>query len=71
MDEIGYGAELVRIDSRYFRPTEVDLLLGDLRKARDKFGWRHEVVFAELVKEMVAADLQLIKRESWRTTLNE
>jgi len=74
-DEIGYdaetGAELVRIDPRYFRPTEVDLLLGDPSKAREKLGWRHKIAFAELVKEMVAADLQLLKRESWRTTLNE
>jgi len=74
-DEIGYdagtGVELVRIDPRYFRPTEVDLLLGDPSKAREKLGWRHKIAFAELVKEMVAADLQLLKRESWRTTLNE
>ena len=75
VDEIGFdaktGSELVRIDPRYFRPTEVDLLLGDASKAREKLGWHHKVAFAELVKEMVAADLQLLKRESWRTTLNE
>ncbi|HVU21432.1 GDP-mannose 4,6-dehydratase [Hyphomicrobium sp.] len=74
-DEIGYdqktGAELVRIDPRYFRPTEVDLLLGDPAKARAKLGWRHKTTFPELVKEMVAADLRLLERESWRNTLNE
>jgi GDPmannose 4,6-dehydratase len=75
VDEVGYdansGEELVRIDPRYFRPTEVDLLLGDARKAREKLGWQHKVNFPELVKEMVAADVALLERESWRTTLNE
>ena len=74
-DEIGYdvktGNELVRIDPRYFRPTEVDLLLGDASKARATLGWQHKVKFPELVKEMVAADVQLLERESWRNTLNE
>ena len=74
-DEIGYdvntGNELVRIDPRYFRPTEVDLLLGDASKARAKLGWQHKVTFPELVKEMVAADVQLLERESWRNSLNE
>ena len=74
-DEIGYdvktGNELVRIDPRYFRPTEVDLLLGDASKARAALGWQHKVKFPELVKEMVAADVQLLERESWRNTLNE
>lgn len=75
VDEIGYdvktGAELVRIDPRYFRPTEVDLLLGDPSKARNELGWRHKVGFQELVKEMVAADIALLEREGWRNDLNE
>ncbi|MBS0251938.1 MAG: GDP-mannose 4,6-dehydratase [Proteobacteria bacterium] len=75
VDEIGYdvktGTELVRIDPRYFRPTEVDLLLGDPTKARNELGWHHKVGFQELVKEMVAADIALLERESWRNTLNE
>lgn len=74
-DEIGYdvasGKELVRIDPRYFRPTEVDLLLGDPGKAHAQLGWRHKVTFPELVKEMVAEDLKLLERESWRNTLAE
>lgn len=74
-DEIGYdvasGKELVRIDPRYFRPTEVDLLLGDPGKAHAQLGWRHQVTFPELVKEMVAEDLKLLERESWRNTLAE
>ena len=48
---------LVEIDARYFRPTEVDLLLGDPTKARQKLGWRHRVSFQTLVEEMVDADL--------------
>ena len=56
------GAVLVKIDPRYFRPTEVDLLLGDPSKARAKLGWSHQVSFRELVKEMVASDLQLAKK---------
>jgi GDPmannose 4,6-dehydratase len=51
------GAVLVRVDPRYFRPTEVDNLLGDASKAREALGWRPAVSFAELVAEMVAADM--------------
>jgi GDPmannose 4,6-dehydratase len=47
----------VRIDPKYFRPTEVDLLRGDARKAREKLGWAPRIGFKELVKEMVEADL--------------
>ncbi len=60
------GEVLVAIDAHYFRPTEVDLLLGDPTKAREKLGWRHKVTFADLVKEMVAADLKTVARESER-----
>ena len=48
---------LIEIDARYFRPTEVDLLLGDPSKARQRLGWRYKTSFDEMVKEMVAADL--------------
>lgn len=54
---------LVQVDPRYFRPTEVDILLGDASKARQKMGWRHRTSFTELVSEMVASDLAIIKRE--------
>ncbi len=59
------GRTLVEIDRRYFRPTEVDILLGDASKARDVLGWRPTVSFPELVKEMVAEDLKtvLLERE--------
>ena len=58
------GQTLVRIDSRYFRPTEVDFLLGDASKARRVLGWQHTVTFPELVAEMVDSDLQVIAKEA-------
>jgi GDPmannose 4,6-dehydratase len=60
------GALLVSVDPRYFRPTEVDRLIGDPSKARRQLGWRHEIGFGQLVKEMVASDLDMVKRDSWR-----
>jgi GDPmannose 4,6-dehydratase len=67
VDEVGTcarsGRELVRVDPRYFRPTEVDLLQGDPGKARARLGWRHRTSFAELVREMVEADLVQVQRE--------
>ena len=61
VDEVGRdaasGAVLVRVDPRYFRPTEVHTLLGDAGKARQALGWSPTVSFAELVSEMVAADV--------------
>jgi GDPmannose 4,6-dehydratase len=65
VDEQGFcqatGALRVAIDPRYFRPTEVDLLIGDASKAHQKLGWRHETPVRELVREMVQADLQTMK----------
>ena len=58
------GQVLVAIDPRYFRPTEVDFLLGDPAKAQRKLGWRHKTSFRELVAEMVAADLATVKRRA-------
>ncbi len=56
------GRVLVAIDPAYFRPTEVDLLLGDPTKARKKLGWTHKTQFLELVSEMVASDLIVMKK---------
>jgi GDPmannose 4,6-dehydratase len=56
------GRFLVEIDPRYFRPTEVDLLLGDPSKAFKKLGWKHTVTFPELVSEMIASDLIVMKK---------
>ena len=67
VDEVGIdkatGVELVAIDPRYFRPTEVDLLLGDPSKAKRVLGWEHSTPFAQLVKEMVEADLELLRKD--------
>jgi GDPmannose 4,6-dehydratase len=60
------GEVLVEIDSRYFRPTEVDALLGDPSKARARLGWWHRTKFDELVKEMVDADIVAILQEQER-----
>jgi GDPmannose 4,6-dehydratase len=57
---------LVEIDPRYFRPTEVDLLLGDPTKAHRKLGWRHRTAFADLVADMVEADLEAVPQEAER-----
>ncbi|MDF3608395.1 GDP-mannose 4,6-dehydratase [Paracoccus sp. DMF-8] len=66
-DEKGYLAGtdrcLIEIDPVYFRPTEVDLLLGNPAKAREKLGWTHRTTFPELVSEMVAEDLRLLTTE--------
>ena len=63
-DEIGVehksGKVLIKIDPGYFRPTEVDLLLGDSSKAYNLLGWQHKTSFPELVKEMVREDLARI-----------
>ncbi|WP_421850532.1 GDP-mannose 4,6-dehydratase [Novosphingobium sp.] len=55
------GKVLVEIDPRYFRPTEVDLLIGDPAKARQKLGWSHETSARELAREMVLADLEVMR----------
>lgn len=62
------GQVLVKIDPRYFRPTEVDLLLGDPSKARKVLGWKHEISFPQLVKEMVASDLKTVAAEGPRNS---
>ncbi len=57
------GKTIVCIDPQYFRPTEVDLLIGDASKAHKKLGWKPQTSFAELVKQMVAGDLDIARRE--------
>ena len=57
---------LVEVDPRYFRPTEVDLLLGDPRKARRVLGWKHKTDFKTMVGEMVMADLKGVAEEAKR-----
>src|ERR1700691_6091282 len=60
------GRVLVEIDKRYFRPTEVDSLLGDPSKAKAKLGWQHKTTFDALVKEMVETDLVAVRDEEKR-----
>ena len=60
------GRVLVEVDPRYFRPTEVDLLIGDPAKALTKLGWRHETSWSELCKEMVREDLVAVAKEERR-----
>ena len=71
VEEKGYDAKsgdvLIEIDPNYFRPTEVDLLIGDPTKAREKLGWESRHSFKDLVKEMVAADLKVVDQERWRS----
>jgi GDPmannose 4,6-dehydratase len=57
------GKTVIRIDPTYFRFTEVDELIGDASKARQKLGWKPKTSFAQLVKEMVAGDLAIARRE--------
>ncbi len=67
VDEIGVsgktGKTVIAVDPRYFRPTEVDLLLGDASKAKVELGWEPKVTFDELVKDMMDSDLKLIQHE--------
>jgi len=66
VNEVGVAGEnvLVAVDPRYFRPTEVETLLGDPTKARQKLGWNSRVTFRELVSEMVREDLRIAERDS-------
>jgi GDPmannose 4,6-dehydratase len=65
VDETGSwdGKVIVRVDPRYFRPTEVETLLGDASRARDKLGWQPKITFEEMVAEMVREDLQSAERD--------
>jgi GDPmannose 4,6-dehydratase len=68
LDEVGIdrntGREVIAVDPRYFRPTEVDTLLGDPSKAKKLLGWEARISFTDLVKEMVAADDELVRRRA-------
>jgi len=66
-DEVGLDwKEYVRVDEKYYRPAEVDLLMGDARKARERLGWHPRYTFTELVKEMVHADMELLTKATER-----
>ena len=65
LDEIGSfnGQDIIKVDPRYFRPTEVQTLLGDASKAKKKLNWSPKITFEQLVKEMVDSDLKLAKND--------
>jgi len=70
------GTVVVAVDDRYYRPTEVDLLIGDASKAREKLGWQPTCNLEGLVDEMMASDIELYRRQlslkrSGFTTLNQ
>ena len=75
VDETGIdrssGQVVVRVDPAYFRPTEVDLLIGDPSKAHQKLGWRHQTSFGELVREMVRSDLERLQGQRPRRNQRE
>jgi GDPmannose 4,6-dehydratase len=68
VEEVGIdrntGAQIIGVDPRYFRPTEVETLLGDPSKARNQLGWSAKIPFTDLVKEMVTADHEAAKRDA-------
>ncbi len=61
--QVPAGTVVVKVDPRYYRPTEVDLLIGDATKAKEKLGWKAKYTLPELVKEMVDSDIQLFRSE--------
>lgn len=61
--QLEIGKEVLAVDSKYFRPTEVDLLIGDPSKAKEKLGWEPNIFLDELVEEMMSSDLKLIEKE--------
>jgi GDPmannose 4,6-dehydratase len=64
LNEVGLfeGKDIIKVDPRYFRPTEVETLLGDASKAKDKLGWSPKISFEQLVKEMIDKDLKAAKK---------
>lgn len=75
LDEKGFdertGEVLIEVDSRYFRPTEVEILRGDPSKARQQLRWQHKVTFEELVREMVDVDLAALRREGVNRSIHD
>jgi GDPmannose 4,6-dehydratase len=67
--ELTSGNVLIEVDSRYYRPTEVDILIGDPTKAWEKLGWKSKTRFNELIKQMVSEDLQKMSKSIDRQSL--
>lgn len=64
-DSLHFGMDVVRVDAKYFRPTEVDLLLGDPTKSKTQLGWEPQYDLPLLVKDMIQSDLQLMKKDEY------
>ena len=65
MDSLKQGQTIVKVDAAYFRPTEVDLLIGDATKAQQKLGWKPKYDLQSLVEDMVISDLHLVKKDDY------
>jgi len=63
--QVKIGQEIVAVDPRYFRPTEVELLIGDATKAREKLGWIPEYDLKALVRDMMSGDLKLMQKDKY------
>ena len=63
--QLNQGSEVVTVDPEYFRPTEVEILIGDPTKAKEKIGWVAEYSLRELINDMMKSDLSLIKKEMY------
>ncbi len=63
--KINPGTCIIAVDPKYYRPTEVDLLIGDASKAKNKLGWSPKYSLKDLIKEMVESDLNLMKKEKY------
>ncbi|MFW5872380.1 MAG: GDP-mannose 4,6-dehydratase, partial [bacterium] len=63
--QLNPGTEIIKVDPKYYRPTEVDLLIGDPTKAKTQLGWKLKYDLAALVKDMVNSDMELFKRDQY------
>ena len=63
--QLGIGKEVLAIDRKYFRPTEVDLLIGDPTKAKEKLGWEPQIQLSELVEDMMSSDIKLMQKDKY------
>ena len=64
-DALKPGKTIVKVDSAYYRPTEVDLLIGDATKAKEILGWKPKYDLKSLVNDMIISDLQLVKKDDY------
>ena len=63
--QLEIGKEVLSVDEKYFRPTEVDILIGDATKAKEKLGWEPQITLEELVEEMMVSDIKLFKKDKY------